>query len=339
MRLLQCVSCFLGLILIAGCGDGRNGSTDRAVNLVVPDNPEAAIITVNGKKLTVAQAMKRTDQRLAARYSKLNEEQRAGLRTKVFDSVLNQFVMHTLLLDEAERRGIVITDEEVSAQIERLEDSLQSYGKDIDEIGKNGPRESGAIREEMTSLLTIRRLWEQVVPETEASDDDIATFKRENRNGVPMPETISAQHILVKLDKDDDETIRREKRLTAEHVRRQLLAGADFASMAARFSDCPSKQSGGKLGNLHRGIMARAFDRAAFSQEVGAIGNVVTSRHGYHVILVDRHDPSKLVHPDRLPTKFLKPATAAYMRKKAKDELLVRLQKEATITYAEPKKR
>jgi len=339
MRVLHCASCFLALILIAGCGDGRGDSTERAVNLVVPDDPEAAIITVNGKKLTVGQAMRRTDQRLAAKYSKLSEEQRARLRPEIFNSVVNQFVMHTLLLEEAERRGIVITDEDLSTQFDRLEASLQRYGKDIDEIDRNGDRESGTIREEMTSLLTIRRLWEQVVPEWEPSDDDIALFKRENRNGVPMPETISARHILVKVDKDDDETVHKEKQLTAEHVRRQLLAGADFADMAAHFSDCPSKQSGGKLGNLHRGIMSRAFDRAAFSQEIGAIGNVVTTRHGYHVILVDRHDPSKLVHPDRLPTKFLKPAAAAYMRKKAKDELLARLQKEATITYAEPRKK
>ena len=82
---------------------------------------------------------------------------------------------------------------------------------------------------------------------------------------------------------------RRRKKTKAEELRKQLVAGADFAELAKKNSDCPSKESGGDLGTFTRGQMVKPFEDAAFSQEKNAIGPVVETDFGFHIIQVLEH--------------------------------------------------
>ena len=51
--------------------------------------------------------------------------------------------------------------------------------------------------------------------------------------------------------------------------------------------ECPSGAQGGSLGDFGPGQMVPEFDQAAFSQEVGVIGEIVKTNFGYHVIMVE----------------------------------------------------
>jgi len=89
-------------------------------------------------------------------------------------------------------------------------------------------------------------------------------------------EQVWARHILVETEAE------------AQAVRRDLLErGIDFAEEAMRFSkDTGSSANGGDLGWFGKGAMVAPFEEAAFSQEVGAIGDIVKTDFGYHIIQV-----------------------------------------------------
>ncbi len=92
-------------------------------------------------------------------------------------------------------------------------------------------------------------------------------------------EEVWARHILVA-----DEA-------TAKDVSAQLAAGADFATLAAKYSiDTGSKDKGGDLGWFPRGKMVAEFEKAAFSMKVGAISQPIKSTYGYHIIQVLGHE-------------------------------------------------
>ena len=62
-----------------------------------------------------------------------------------------------------------------------------------------------------------------------------------------------------------------------------------FSEMAVLHSDCPSKNTGGNLGQLGRGATVMEFERALATMEEGEITrSPVESRFGFHVIALDR---------------------------------------------------
>ncbi len=78
---------------------------------------------------------------------------------------------------------------------------------------------------------------------------------------------------------------------TANDVRQQLVNGADFATLAAKYStDTGSKDKGGDLGWFGKGVMVAEFEQAAFNLKVGEISQPVKSQFGYHIIQVLAHE-------------------------------------------------
>ncbi|KAH7435835.1 hypothetical protein KP509_06G081000 [Ceratopteris richardii] len=62
---------------------------------------------------------------------------------------------------------------------------------------------------------------------------------------------------------------------------------AEFAKVAAEYSECSSGKKGGDLGWFPRGKMAGPFQEVAFSTAVGACSAPFKSTHGYHIILAE----------------------------------------------------
>ncbi|HEY5728415.1 MAG TPA: peptidylprolyl isomerase [Anaerolineales bacterium] len=93
-------------------------------------------------------------------------------------------------------------------------------------------------------------------------------------------EQVWARHILVNSEAEA---------ITTYEL---LKSGVDFAKLAQENSiDTGSGAQGGELGWFGRGMMVPEFETAAFSQEIGAIGEPVQSQFGYHIIQVlDRRE-------------------------------------------------
>ncbi|TWI03454.1 peptidyl-prolyl cis-trans isomerase D [Luteimonas cucumeris] len=95
-----------------------------------------------------------------------------------------------------------------------------------------------------------------------------------------------AAHILVRVDANADAAAQK----TAEQKATQLAAqakqpGADFAALARANSDDPgSKDAGGDLGWVEKGLMPKAFEDALFAMQPNQVSAPVKTEFGYHVI-------------------------------------------------------
>ena len=63
-----------------------------------------------------------------------------------------------------------------------------------------------------------------------------------------------------------------------------VINAENFASMAAKRSDCGSFRNGGDLGHFGRGEMQKPFEDASFALGVGEISGIVDSDSGLHLI-------------------------------------------------------
>jgi len=142
---------------------------------------------------------------------------------------------------------------------------------------------------------------------------------------------VHARHILVSKNPGDDDKTKTGKKAKAEMLRKQLLQGVDFADLAAKNSDCPSKSSGGDLGTFSRGQMVKPFEDAAFNQKVKVIGPVVETDFGYHIIQVMEHNDAKIIGFDNK----IKGEIASFLQQQKRQdifaEILKKLRAKATI--------
>ena len=81
----------------------------------------------------------------------------------------------------------------------------------------------------------------------------------------------------------------------ADSVLDQLRHGADFATLARRYSQDPgTRDQGGELGWFRRGSMVDAFEKVAFNLKPGDISDPVLTPFGYHLIQVEKVQPGEV---------------------------------------------
>ena len=93
---------------------------------------------------------------------------------------------------------------------------------------------------------------------------------------------VKARHILCEKQGKINEAY---KKLDVWLSNGDKVPPAEFAKVAAEYSECPSGKKGGDLGWFPRGKMAGPFQDVAFATPVGATSAPFKSTHGYHIIL------------------------------------------------------
>ena len=91
---------------------------------------------------------------------------------------------------------------------------------------------------------------------------------------------INARHIQVSSEEQCIE------------IRKKIEAGEDFATIAMKYSQCPSAAKGGDLGEVVPGEMGEEFDKVVFTnEEVGVLKGPVKTEFGYHLVEVTSRTP------------------------------------------------
>jgi peptidyl-prolyl cis-trans isomerase C len=122
-------------------------------------------------------------------------------------------------------------------------------------------------------------------------------------------------------------------RAQAEAALKQLVAEPGrFADLAAKLSNCPSGAQGGNLGQLGRGDTVPEFETALFEgKTVGVLPRLVNTRHGFHVVLVNRRIEGRQV-PFEPVARLIAEYLSESVRRKALQQYIRLLAAEAEIT-------
>jgi parvulin-like peptidyl-prolyl isomerase len=118
----------------------------------------------------------------------------------------------------------------------------------------------------------------------------------ENRKSeFDTPEQAHVRHILVRVTAGD-EAGKEAARKRIDALRRRIEGGEDFAAVAKEASEDPAtKDVGGDLGFVSRGGVVKPVEDAAFTQAPGALGDVIESPQGFHLLRVEERRPARVV--------------------------------------------
>lgn len=268
-------------------------ASDVKITPVPAVDPGAVLVELNGAKLTVGEADQQIMAMLGPQASQLGADRMGQLMGRFRQQAADRFVMRNLLEKEADRRAIKVTDGDVTEAIDVIKKRLPEGVAMADALQREGLTE-GQFRTNLMSELRIKTLVESEVPTNMVvAEADVAKLYEEEKERFVQSESVQARHILIKIEKTDDDKVKAEKKAKIEALQKQLVEGADFAKLAKENSDCPSKERGGDLGMFQRGQMVKAFEDAAFTQKVKDVGPVVETMFGYHIIQVMAHEAAK----------------------------------------------
>jgi peptidyl-prolyl cis-trans isomerase D len=125
------------------------------------------------------------------------------------------------------------------------------------------------------------------------SEDEIRDYYESHLDEFKIPKTVEARHILIKVDQnasaEEDESARKK----AEEIFKLAKEGQDFAELARKYSEGPTKAKGGYLGTFRREEMVKPFSDKAFSMNAGDISEPVRTPFGWHIIKVEKVNPAK----------------------------------------------
>lgn len=280
---LAVAACAVAVAVLAGCGKGKGA-------VVVPNAADDSQIVIWVGNTGIPQRTLRAEIGRLERGipPHLDAEALKAVRLQILSRAIDNIVMRTLVKTAYDRSGMVISQEEVDTAKNAIFGNMKNDEALAILLAENNMTIPQLEESLKLDIFRNRTLRDKIDAAVSAVTEETAKAYYDERleREFTMPEGRMVSHILIRVAPDATEAAREEAKKKAEDVRKALLEGSDFASLARAVSECPSAQRGGDLGLIPKGRDNGPFDEAAFAQPVGEIGEVVESPAGYHVIKV-----------------------------------------------------
>lgn len=190
----------------------------------------------------------------------------------------------------------------------------------VHELLRQRAGELGFIAEgasEPDTERAIERTLAEEVDVPEPTDEECRRWYGANQQRFRSGELVHARHILFQITPGSPVPA---VRSVAESMLQELKAQPElFEARAKEHSNCPSGAQGGMLGQLQRGETVPEFEKAIFADSVtiGVLPNLVTTRHGFHIIAVGRRIEGK-----QLPFELVLDDVKAELRRRSEARAL-----------------
>ena len=234
------------------------------------------------------------------------------------DHARQQAIGAKLLINEAVRLDIQVTDEDVRKKLDELVEQAgggDKFAAILEQQGVTEDKIRADIARGRKVDLLVERLTEGISDPTE---EDMREHFRMHAAEYATPARASAQHILLSVDEDGNNDAKAMARARLEAIKRDIEDGANFSEQATIHSDCPSgKRSGGSLGWFSQAMMAPEMDEAIFAMDVGQISDVIETSLGFHLV-------HKTGHQDSTPAEYndVRDKVRHFLRHAARGEAL-----------------
>ena len=291
--------------LIVGVAMAALACAGQAQKASVAADSKDVVVTVGDAKLTRAQLDADVAKFIEARKAQIPAAQLEQAKSYLAMQFRQQFVTKTLLLNEAKKKGLVVTDDEVATRANEIIKANQGRPgapATLDDLLAKHPLGIERARVEFKDSVLINKFVDQEIaskikvdPAEVKKQYDAVVSNIAQRAKAPQGERVRASHILVKTDAKKTADAAK-KEIDALYAQLKGLSGdalaKKFADLAKEKSDCPSKAKGGDLGAFGHGQMVPEFDKAAFAQEIGKLYEPVKTSFGWHLVLVTEKIPA-----------------------------------------------
>jgi peptidyl-prolyl cis-trans isomerase SurA len=199
--------------------------------------------------------------------------------------VLESMIIDRAQLQLARESGIRVEDATLDRAVAGIAEqnrmSLPEFRVQLEREGLPFVR----FREEIREEILMQRVREREVGNrVQVTESEVDNFLSSQALGDQGAQEYNAAHILVRIPENASAEQIAERARRAEEVLQRLRAGADFASVAATYSDASDALGGGDLGWRPADRLPQLFVEAMDGLSEGQISPLLRSANGFHII-------------------------------------------------------
>ena len=337
------VTLALSAVLFTGCGVKNQN----------------AIIKINDQAITQAEYDKLMDKNIGqspfGKMGDLKGNKDGFLYLMMEQNVVNQLIITELLDQEANERGIKVTNKDIDEALQKTMEQLGGKDRLIEALKANDISVK-EFKEDLKVQVKMQKLANSA-GKIEVTDKECEKFYKENPDKFKNPELVRASHILISANAyqiSQDLTLNGKRKIEEADLKAQVEAKMDakkaeaeklakelkadktkFAEYAKKYSDDPgSAKQGGDLGFFPKEAMVPEFAKVAFEAKPDTISDVVKTQFGYHIIYVqDRRAPG--ITPYEKAQSGIRDYLTTEKQIKALDDVTAAAKKKAKIEFVE----
>jgi peptidyl-prolyl cis-trans isomerase SurA len=276
---------FAALLLLSAC------------NRSAPANVAA---TVNGRPITYADLEKQFQSSFSTPAEKGSDDQVQIQKLEVLRTLVDGEIM----LQRAEKQGLMATDADVDAKFNELKApyTQEEFQKQLNARQMTVEDLKAKLRRDLSEAKLLNK---EITSQINITDKDIGDFYVANKASFNLAEPqIHMAQILVtpapdpnvrnlKNDKAQDDDQAKKK---IENLAARLHQGDDFSQLAQNYSEDPnSSQNGGDLGFVPESALERAnveLRKTIMALRPGESTGVMHTAEGYRILKVVSREPA-----------------------------------------------
>jgi len=268
---------------------------------------ERVLVKVNGDILTQTELEERQTAAIRARMGRdltpdamKNDQELKKALDAVTPQILVDAIDELLLLQMGKEKGYHLSDEQFKAWLDnlrkeqnltddkRFQDALKQEGMTVEDLRKNVEKQflvSQVQRDEVGSKLQI-------------TEEEARQYYGLHKDEFAEPSTVTLREILIEVPtttQGGQASISVAKQDEAERqadaLRTRLLAGEDFAKVAAEASASPSKANGGLIGPINVAEVSVSLQDLIGKMKPGEITKPIRTPRGVQILKLESLKP------------------------------------------------
>jgi peptidyl-prolyl cis-trans isomerase SurA len=242
------------------------------------------VAVVNDEVITANELRSRTAiSEMQLRRQKIQPPPREVLERQV----LERMIVDRAQLQLARETGVRVDDGTVNAAIGRV---AESNGLTVPALRQRIEADGlsfNQFREDIRQDIILSRLREREVDNRiQISESEVDNFVAEQAGVSSDAQEVNIAQILLRVPENADSGRIDETRRRADDLLAQLKGGADFARLAASFSNAAEALQGGDLGWRSVDRLPTLFVDAIRNVKTGDVTDIVRSPNGFHILKV-----------------------------------------------------
>ena len=206
-----------------------------------------------------------------------------GQKREIRELVIEQLIQDKLLDQEARRRGISMSEQEVQGRVQEAVAPL-----DLSDLRQSASAGQTTLQEWMQAyrvrLVRQKLIQQEVLDKLRVTQKEERDYYAKNTRRFSRPERVKVRQLCVP------------SRDIYDRIVKALADGEDFVQLIRRYSVTPDRAQDGDLGYVQRGMLPLPLEQAIFDNK--RMGAMSTSRSrpiqtemGFHIVRIEGYEP------------------------------------------------